>query len=89
MVMTQTAVVDKAGRLSLPSEVRRRLNLQPGSRLQVAVVAEHIELTPEVETPQLVRKGKRLVLAASGATVDAAADVRAERDSRSQRGPRR
>jgi AbrB family looped-hinge helix DNA binding protein len=88
MVMRQTAVVDKAGRLSLPSDVRRRLNLQPGSRLQVEVVAEHIELTPQIEAPTLVRKGQRVVLGASGARVDAAAAVRAERDGRAERGDR-
>lgn len=79
--MSEAATIDKAGRISLPSDVRRRLNLRPGSRLRVDVVAERIELTPEVEAPALVRKDGRLVLAASGARVDAAAAVRAERDA--------
>ncbi len=87
--MPFTASLDKAGRISLPSEVRRRLNLVPGSRFEVDVVAERIELTPQIEAPSLKRKDERLVLAATGARVDAAAAVRAERDAQAERGGRR
>jgi AbrB family looped-hinge helix DNA binding protein len=87
--MSTLASVDKAGRISLPSEVRRRLNLGPGSQLQVDVVAERIELTPQTPAPKLVRKDKRLVLAASGARQDAAGAVRAERDALARRNNRR
>lgn len=75
----------------LPSEVRRRLNLGPGSRLSVAVVAERIELTPEPEPdPALaLTPSKRKVLRATGATFDAAAATRAEREVQARCRPRR
>ncbi len=79
--MSISATVDKVGRIVLPSEVRKRLHLTPGSRLRLEVVAERIELTPESEpAPRLVRKGKRLLLPATGEAFDAAAATRAERE---------
>ena len=47
--MSQAITIDRAGRIVLPAELRRRLNLGPGSRLRLDVVAQHIELTPETE----------------------------------------
>ena len=38
--MKSELIIDSAGRVVLPSEARRRLNLRPGSRLRLAVVAE-------------------------------------------------
>ena len=49
--MKRDISIDQAGRIVLPREVRRQLNLSPGSRLSVAVVAERIELTPEQPEP--------------------------------------
>ncbi len=45
---TITITIDRAGRVVLPAELRRRLNLRPGSRLLLEVVAQKIELTPDV-----------------------------------------
>ncbi len=75
----------------MPAEVRRRLNLRAGSRLQIEVVAERIELTPEPEAEsELMRSaGARTVLRATGAESDAAAATRAERDAQAHRGRRR
>lgn len=89
--MKRDISIDQAGRIVLPSEVRRRLNLGPGSRLRVAVVAERIELTPEPEPdPTLVSTpSKRKVLQGTGAAFDAAAVTRAERESQARRRPRR
>ena len=95
--MSQSATIDSAGRIVVPVSVRRRLNLAPGSRLRLEVVAERIELTPEAEPEPLVRQGTRLVLKPSdkpGTTrsikrstkrSDAAAQVRAEREAQARR----
>ena len=81
--------IDSGGRIVVPASVRRRLNLAQGSRLRLEVVAERIELTPEAEAQPLVRKGGRLVLKPSGKRVDAAAQVRAEREAQARRDTRR
>jgi AbrB family looped-hinge helix DNA binding protein len=84
-----TTAVDTTGRVVLPASVRRRLNLTPGARLQVRVVAGHIELVPEpAGGPALSRTGGRLVLAATGKPFDAAAAVRSERELQARRGRR-
>lgn len=85
--MKRDISIDRAGRIVLPSEVRRQLNLGPGSRLRVAVVAERIELTPEPEPdPALVSThSKRKVLRATGTALDAAAATHAERDAQARR----
>lgn len=88
--MSISTTLDRVGRIVLPSEVRRRLNLSAGSRLRLEIVAERIELTPEAgPPPALVRKGKRLVLPPSGESFDAAAATRVERDAQARRGSRR
>ena len=91
--MSQSTTVDSAGRIVVPVSVRRRLNLAPGSRLRLEVVAERIELTPEAELEPLVRQGTRLVLKPSGKPSskrgDAAAQVRAEREAQARRDARR
>jgi len=79
---TQALTVDSAGRIVLPSSVRKQLKLVPGSRLLLDVVAQRIELTPEPDASAGIqqRSGKRTVLQPSGKASDAAAAVRAERD---------
>ena len=87
--MSLSATIDSAGRIVVPASVRRRLNLTPGSRLRLDVVAERIELTPESAPEPLARKGARLVLEPSGKSADAAAMVRAEREAQARRDARR
>lgn len=85
-----TTTLDSAGRVVLPSEVRKRLRLAPGARFTVDVVAERIELTLEAPAePAVVRKAGRWVLAATGETLDAAAAIRAERQTQAARARRR
>lgn len=81
--MTHAITIDSAGRIVLPIDVRRRLNLGPGSRLTLDVVAQRIELTPQPEIDEglHVSPGKRTVLKPSGQPFDAASAVRAERDA--------
>lgn len=84
-----TTTMDSTGRVVLPSEVRRRLRLAAGARFSVEVVAERIELTLEAPPePAVVRKAGRLVLAATGEPLDAAAAIRAERQTQATRARR-
>lgn len=85
--MNQPITMDSAGRIVVPSEVRRQLGLVAGSTLLLDVVAQRIELTPQprVDAELLVRAGKRTVLRASGKAFDAAAATRAERDAQARR----
>lgn len=85
--MTQAITVDRAGRILLPISVRRHLNLVPGTRLTLDVVAQRIELTPEAqpEAELMLTAGGRAVLPPTGAAFDAAAATRAERDARASR----
>jgi AbrB family looped-hinge helix DNA binding protein len=89
--MSQPITMDKAGRIVLPMEIRRRLNLAPGARLMLDVVAQRIELTPEpqAEAELVVTAGRRTVLRPTGKAFDAAAATRAERDAQAWRGSRR
>lgn len=78
--------LDGTGRIVLPSEVRRRLNLRPGSKLNVEVVAERIQLTPQAEPDAAfgTSASKRRVLKSTGARFDAAAATRAEREAQAK-----
>lgn len=89
--MTADLTIDSAGRIVLPSAVRRALNLSAGSRLRLDVAAQRIELTPELDTDAelLVVPGRRTVLRPTGKRSDAAALVRAERDTQAERALKR
>ena len=89
--MDQALTIDSAGRIVLPSAVRRALNLTAGSRLRLDVVAQRIELTPEPDADAglLVVPGQRTVLRPTGKRSDAAALVRAERDAQADRAVKR
>lgn len=85
--MNKTITMDGAGRIVVPSEVRRQLGLGAGSTLTLDVVAQRIELTPQprADAELLVRAGQRTVLSPSGRAFDAAAATRAERDAQARR----
>jgi AbrB family looped-hinge helix DNA binding protein len=85
--MQKTVTIDRAGRIVLPVEIRRRLNLGPGTRLMLGVVAQRIELTPAPEADaELVTAGsRRAVPRPSGKPCDAAAATRAEREAQARR----
>ena len=87
--MNATITMDVAGRLILPKAMRERLHLRAGSKLNVEIVADRIELTPAPDAGvEIVRKGKRLVLARTGVPFDAAAAVRADHEALAARGRR-
>jgi AbrB family looped-hinge helix DNA binding protein len=89
--MNADITIDSAGRIVLPSAVRRALNLSAGSRLRLDVVAQRIELTPEPDADSglLVVPGQRTVLRPTGRRSDSAALVRAERDAQAERALKR
>ncbi len=85
--MNATLTLDKTGRVLIPSEVRRRLNLLPGARLNLELLAERIEITaaPSAEPVVAAAPSRRRVLPASGRPLNAAAATRAERDAQARR----
>src|SRR5437763_5786062 len=56
-----TTTIDKAGRVVIPAEVRKRLGLTAGAELEMRIEGFSIRLVRAVAGPQLVRRGKRLV----------------------------
>ena len=81
--MNVALTVDSAGRVVLPSETRRLLNLRAGSRLRLTVVAQRIELTPEPEPDEAfgLSSSQRRVMLPAGKATDAGAATRVERDA--------
>ena len=80
-----TTTIDKAGRVVIPVEVRKRLGLTAGAELKMVVEGFSIRLVRAVPGPQLVRRGERLVArprAAEGerAQIDIARLIEEERD---------
>lgn len=86
---TTITTLDSTGRVVLPAEVRKQLRLATGARFSVDVVADRIELTLEVPPTAVVRKAGRLVVAASGEALDAAAAILSERQTQAGRAKRR
>lgn len=77
--------IDKAGRVVIPADVRKRLGLNPGTELEMMIEGFAIRLVRAVPGPELIRRGKRLVArprAAEGerAEVDVARLIEEERD---------
>jgi AbrB family looped-hinge helix DNA binding protein len=89
--VSDTAKMDASGRLVLPKKLRERLNLTRGANFRVAAVAGRIELTPVeiTSTETLGRKAGIVVLKRTGAKVDAAAGIAAERTAQEERSLRR
>jgi len=53
--------IDKAGRVVIPVETRRRVGLEPGTKLRLIEEDHEIRLVPAVSPPKLVRRKGRLV----------------------------
>ena len=84
-----TVSMDKAGRLVLPKEVRTRLHLRPGDRLEVEIGPETIILRPQRMAPAgLVQHKTRVIWNAPETTPtldDFEAALRRGREERDQR----
>jgi antitoxin PrlF len=77
--------IDKAGRVVIPAEVRKRLGLAAGTELEMMIEGFAIRLVRSAAGPELVRRGKRLVIrprAAEGerTKIDLARLIDEERD---------
>jgi len=77
--------IDKAGRLVIPSAIRDRAGLQPGTVLEVRLDEFGVRLERVAAGPQLIRVGKRLVARPTASpdtrpVVDIAALVEEERN---------
>jgi AbrB family looped-hinge helix DNA binding protein len=80
-----TTTIDKAGRVVIPAEVRKRLGLIAGTELEMAIEGFTIRLVRAVAGPQLVRRAGRLVarpqvVEGERAEVDVARLIEEERD---------
>lgn len=53
--------MDQAGRLVIPSEIRREASLEPGTPLQVRFRDGIIEIEPQPLSVRIERKGRLLV----------------------------
>ena len=78
------ATMDKAGRVVIPAEVRKRLGLTAGAELEMVVEGFAIRLVRSVIGPELVRRGERWIsrprVEGERAEVDVARLIEEERD---------
>ena len=77
--------IDKAGRVVIPADVRKRLGLTAGTELEMVIEGFALRLVRAVAGPQLVRRGERLIAhprAAEGqrTEIDVARLIEEERD---------
>lgn len=80
-----TTTIDKAGRVVIPAEVRKRLGLTAGTELEMVVEGFALRLVRSVPGPEIIRRGERLVVrprVAKGARaeVDVARLIEEERE---------
>ena len=55
------ATIDRAGRLVIPMEIRKRAGLKPGTKVDIECSEGVIEISPELPKGKLVREGHLLV----------------------------
>jgi bifunctional DNA-binding transcriptional regulator/antitoxin component of YhaV-PrlF toxin-antitoxin module len=80
--MNATLSLDEAGRLVLPNTALRVLGMKPGDQVSADVSPNRIEIRAALpEMTQGVIENGVLVMAPQGIGMDAAAAVRADRDS--------
>jgi len=80
-----TTTIDKAGRVVIPVELRKRLGLNAGTELEMVVEGFDIRLVRAVAGPQLIRRGSRLIASPQAAEgerleIDVARLIEEERD---------
>ncbi|HVT56780.1 MAG TPA: AbrB/MazE/SpoVT family DNA-binding domain-containing protein [Thermoanaerobaculia bacterium] len=79
------ATIDRAGRVVIPAEVRKRLGLTPGTELKLVIEGFAIRLVRAVAGPELLKRGGRLVARprtaeANRTEIDVAKLIEEERD---------
>jgi AbrB family looped-hinge helix DNA binding protein len=82
-----TITIDKAGRLVLPREVRNRLHLQAGDRLEILPEEDAIRMRPVREEATVSRTGWLLVVDPPrvGEVTDIEAWIEQDRKQRAER----
>ena len=79
-----TITIDNAGRVVIPKEIRDRLNLFPGTELELAMVNDEINLRTSTNLPALKEKKGILVFdGESTSELDVADFINKQRDNRS------
>lgn len=53
--------IDRSGRIVVPKPLREQLNLEAGTRLEIRVRGERLEIEPVPAPMRLVRRGEGLV----------------------------
>lgn len=75
--------IDKAGRVVIPAELRRKAGLQPGSPLSATFEDGAIRIQRDVPGPEVTSHGKRRIARPRGSGVEAieiAARIEEERN---------
>jgi AbrB family looped-hinge helix DNA binding protein len=76
-----TITIDNAGRVVIPKEIRDRLNLFPGTELELALVEDEINLKASANIPALREKRGMLVFDGySKSDIDVAEFINQQRD---------
>ena len=80
-----TSTIDRAGRVVIPSEIRKRLGLTPGTELELVIDGFAIRLVRAAAGPELLVRGGRLVASPRAAEtkrmeIDVAKLIEEERD---------
>ena len=76
-----TITIDNAGRVVIPKEIRDRLNLFPGTELELALVEDEINLKASSNIPALREKKGMLVFDGnSKSEIDVAEFINQQRD---------
>lgn len=84
--MNATLSLDEAGRLVLPNTALQVLGMKPGDQVRADVSPNRIDIFPELPVmAQGVIENGVLVMARQGIRMDAAAAVRADRDTLAER----
>ena len=82
MIHTMTITMDSAGRIVIPSEIRREAALEPGAPLDVRWRDGVIEIEPQPLAVTLERKGHLLVASPKDAGVSPMRTATVERTRR-------
>lgn len=90
MMYAMRTTIDSAGRLVIPSPVRREAGLKPGMPLDVRCRDGVVEIEPEPIAVRLVRQGRLLVAVPAGRapTLPETVVERTRRSLREERGGR-
>lgn len=69
--MSTTVVMDRAGRVVIPKNLRKELQLEPGDSLSLERIGDQITLSPEREGRRLIKKHGFWVMQGTGETLPA------------------